>query len=112
MPARGGGRLSDPDAVSIYANLIDNALAACRAGETVHVNGIVRQGVAVLEVRNPAHEGEALPSAFRRPLQPGRRRGIGLASVQRTAGRYGGALTLRTEGGSVVARVVLPVAPE
>ncbi len=103
------GALSDPDAVAILANLVDNALAACRPGDAVSVCALVQRGVAVLEVRNPAHDRGDLPSAFRLPLHPARRHGIGLASVRRTAERYDGSLTLREENGVVTARVVLNV---
>ena len=84
---------SDPDAVAILANLVDNALAACREGDAVSVRALVQRGVAVFEVRNPAHGDGDLPSVFRLPPHPARRHGIGLASVRRTAERYGGSLT-------------------
>lgn len=103
------GALSDPDAVAILANLVDNALAACREGDAVSVRALVQRGVAVFEVRNPAHGDGDLPSVFRLPPHPARRHGIGLASVRRTAERYGGSLTLREENGFVTARAVLNV---
>lgn len=103
------GALSDPDAVAILANLVDNALAACREGDAVSVRALAQRGVAVFEVRNPAHGDGDLPSVFRLPPHPARRHGIGLASVRRTAERYGGSLTLREENGFVTARAVLNV---
>ena len=78
-------------------------------GDAVSVRALAQRGVAVFEVRNPAHGDGDLPSVFRLPSHPARRHGIGLASVRRTAERYGGSLTLREENGFVTARAVLNV---
>ena len=94
------------DLVCILGNLLDNAISSCDAGDSVQVSGAAQKGLLALEVCNPYH-GQVLPKQFRLPHLRENGHGSGLASVQHTAEKYGGQLSLRSHNGMVTASVTL-----
>lgn len=98
--------IDDIDLVCILANLLDNALLACQSGDTIQVSGVAQKGLLVLEVHNPFH-GQQLPKRFDLPCLTANGHGSGLSSVQHTASKYGGLLSLSHNGDIITAQVTL-----
>lgn len=94
------------DLICILANLLDNAIFACNAGDTIQISGVAQKGLLILEVRNPYHS-QNLPKQFQLPHLKADGHGSGLSSVQHTAEKYGGQLSLFPRDGVVTARVTL-----
>lgn len=98
--------IKDMDIVSIATNLLDNALHGCAEQDTVYIGGALRNGMLVLEVKNPVHESQRLP---RQPFPhiTADWHGIGLMSVRHIAELYGGSFTLTSDEKFVTAQVIL-----
>ncbi len=94
------------DLICILANLLDNAIFACSPGDTIQISGVAQKGLLILEVRNPYHS-QKLPKQFQLPHLKADGHGSGLSSVQHTAEKYGGQLSLLPHNGIVTARVTL-----
>ncbi len=101
------------------ANLVDNALRY--AGGAIEVQTRVERGEAVLEVRDrgpgiPEGEQERMKQPFTR-LEQARSNaggsGLGLAIVDRIVAAHNGRFELvNREGGGLIARIRLPLAPQ
>lgn len=94
------------DLICILANLLDNAISACSPRDTIQISGVAQKGLLILEVRNPDH-GQKLPKQFQLPHLKANGHGSGLSSVEHTAEKYGGQLSLLSHNGIVTARVTL-----
>lgn len=99
--------IQDMDIVCVWANLLDNALQECEAGDCIHIRGTVSSGLMVIEVRNPLHHENAALVIPDFPQPTSAEHGLGLLSVRRTAAHYGGSFTLKAENGVAVACVVM-----
>jgi two-component system CitB family sensor kinase len=111
------GILPSEDLVTMVGNLIDNALDALagRQGGRIDVALLTEPDQLVLEVRDdgPGIRAADLPRIFEagwstKPGSGAARRGLGLALVNSTATRLGGAVGARNDGGAVFA-VRVPV---
>lgn len=111
------------DLCAVFANLIDNALAACRvlppANRSIELNSKIRGGFFMVEVKNPfevaaAEEGkgkEGEPASTRR--RPGSllsEHGWGLRILSGIAERYDGSFETRREGDAFVTSLAINTA--
>ncbi len=97
--------LTEREIYSLFGNALDNALEAVTRIEDperrmITLKSSNRGGMAVLQVENTYAgdmnlAGDTLPAT----TKTGSGHGFGLRSIQRIAEKYGGTMTLRTDGG-------------
>lgn len=103
------------DVCAIFSNALDNAIEACAelpegAPRRVTLRAGTVQGRLVVKVENP-FAGERVPREGRFPTtkRGAGAHGIGLASIERSAARYGGSVDASSEGGRFTLAVVVPI---
>lgn len=106
--------LDDYDVVAIFGNLLSNAFEAAAtwgnpATYWVSFEVAERPPFVVFLVRNPLPPGAAPTLVTRKPGAGCH--GLGLASVERSVGKYDGLVDIRTDGGVFSAAVSLPIPP-
>jgi signal transduction histidine kinase len=114
LGAPGAAKLDANRFTEALANVLDNALHACRLGGTVIVRTSVDDGRVAVSV---VDSGEGIPAEhlpkvfdpFFTTKAVGEGTGLGLAIAQRIAEEHGGALTLKSEvGGGTTVCFLLP----
>ena len=108
VPAEG---IRSDDLCTIFSNLLDNALEACRDGgeeaRDIIVEAKTAQGNFLLAITNPT-KNEALSDGVRKTTKADRRNhGFGLKNVERAVKRYDGTLQTRVQDGMFCADVLL-----
>lgn len=94
-----GSGIENEDLCTILANLLDNAIEACRTlppgqDRTVKAHGSRLHDIVLLHVENPTML-EAVPAKSTK--RDRRNHGLGLKNVERTAKRYDGSVTCGVE---------------
>ena len=108
------GFISTQDLCIMLGNLLDNALEACdavpREKAYIHISGGVSGGCLMLQINNACRAAvrmvDHLPVTAKADRQL---HGFGLQSVRQVAAHYGGHLTLRSEGNSFTASILIPL---
>ena len=105
------GEIRSDDLCTIFSNLLDNALEACRSADCardVFVEARTAQGNFLLSVSNPTTPASAASGQARRTTKADKRNhGFGLKNVERTVRKYGGTLQTSVENGMFCADVLL-----
>lgn len=113
-----GGRLSFMDPVDIYTvmgNALDNAIEAVMAFEDKQMRVLdvlihERQGFLVIRVTNPLKRKLDFRDGLPVSVKPDNGyHGFGLRSIQYTARKYGGELTVGTEDNCFSLRIAIPL---
>ena len=111
IPADG---IRSDDLCTIFSNLLDNAVEACRNGageKQIFVEAKTAQGNFLLSVTNPTQGGP--PDSVRRTTKADRRNhGFGLKNVERAAKKYDGTLQTSVRDGVFSADVLLRLPKE
>lgn len=98
---------------SVFANVLDNAIAGCRASGTSHpqilLSAFVKQGFLIIRCQNSAPPNPKR-SKKQKTLLPAH--GLGLGILQRIAEIYHGALSTRQENGQYFTSVTLQFTPD
>ena len=98
---------------SVFANVLDNAIAGCRASGTPHpqilLSAFVKQGFLIIRCQNSAPPNPKR-SKKQKTLLPAH--GLGLGILQRIAEIYHGALSTRQENGQYFTSVTLQFTPD
>ena len=98
------GFLTERETYSLFGNALDNALEAVTKVENpeqriITLKGNTRGGMVVLQVENTyAGEMHLSGDVLPRTTKTGSGHGFGLRSISRIAEKYGGTMSLRTEG--------------
>lgn len=92
--------LRDIDLCIVLSNALDNAIHACKslgadAEKYIHVSGRIQGDFLMMEVRNSFHGKGAF------------KKGTGLSNVKTVAEKYGGAMSIETQGNVFVLHVLL-----
>ncbi len=92
--------LRDIDLCIVLSNALDNAIHACKdlgadAEKYIHVSGRIQGDFFMMEVRNSFHGKGAF------------KKGTGLSNVKTVAEKYGGAMSIETQGNVFVLYVLL-----
>ncbi|MBC8546407.1 GHKL domain-containing protein [Clostridiaceae bacterium NSJ-31] len=99
--------------MSIFSNLLDNALEACSAlprGRWVRLRAALEKGGLSLIVENSCPEGAPCGGEGETTKADPFSHGMGLRIVRETVAEYGGSLLCRREGGVFRAVAFLPLA--
>lgn len=102
--------IADVDIMSVFSNLLDNALAYVErlpadGGRFVEVSGAVRAGLWVLEFSN-AYEGTQVPD-FSTTKADKAQHGFGMGIVRTIAKKHGGSVAAEAENGRLSIRIIL-----
>ncbi len=104
-------RVDDVDMITIFANVLDNAIEAVEVLETeryIEVKLARKEHYIVFEVVNP-YDGRVEEENHRfRTTKPGHD-GLGIRSVRKTVTKYSGMVQMDYEGGIFTTTVLLPV---
>ena len=109
------GTISDMDLITILGNLLDNALEAsfkCKTDPFVHVRIYMEnQGnLCIIKISNNYHGNlKKIDDEYVSTKNESGIHGIGLKSVERTAGKYGGYVECYEDNGHFIAVTLLPV---
>lgn len=92
------GCFDETDICGIFGNALDNALAGCKnsGGAFIELRTVVTGDMLLIECKNSCVGG-------------GFREGTGLRSIRRTAAKYGGCVTVVSQEGVFVLRVLLDI---
>ena len=105
IPAAG---IRSDDLCTIFSNLLDNAVEACRAQngrQDIFVEAKTSAGTFLLSVSNPT--GAAANITRKTTKADKRNHGFGLKNVERAAKKYGGTLQTDIQNGMFCADVLL-----
>ncbi len=92
--------LRDMDLCIVLSNALDNAIHACKSMDEgmekyIHVSGRMQGDFLMMEIENSFHGKGSF------------KRGTGLSNVKAVAEKYGGAMSIETQGNVVVLHVLL-----
>ena len=96
--------ITNPDLITAFANLLDNAAEACRACDdrTIHLTAAVSKGFLTIETENACAQAQAKKRRI-----PELERGIGFSIFQELARSYDGRFTYHAENGRFRACLIL-----
>ncbi|MCD7753107.1 MAG: ATP-binding protein [Clostridiales bacterium] len=109
------GFMDPVDLYTVMGNALDNAIEAVRKCETKELRVIdvlvhVRQRFLVISVTNPLQEELTFRDGLPVSVKPKNGyHGYGLKSIRHTARKYGGEMTVVTEGGCFSLRISIPL---
>ncbi|MCD8047266.1 MAG: ATP-binding protein [Clostridiales bacterium] len=109
------GFMDPVDLYTVMGNALDNAIEAVRKCETKELRVIdvlihVRQRFLVISVTNPLQEELTFQDGLPVSVKPKNGyHGYGLKSIRHTARKYGGEMTVVTEGGCFSLRISIPL---
>lgn len=109
------GFMDPVDLYTVMGNALDNAIEAVRKCETKELRVIdvlvhVRQRFLVISVTNPLREELTFRDGLPVSVKPKNGyHGYGLKSIRHTARKYGGEMTVVTEGGCFSLRISIPL---
>ncbi|MCD7760894.1 MAG: ATP-binding protein [Clostridiales bacterium] len=112
------GFMDPVDLYTVMGNALDNAIEAVRKCESKELRVIdvlvhVRQRFLVISVTNPLQEKLAFRDGLPVSVKPQNGyHGYGMKSIRHTARKYGGEMTVSTEGGCFSLRITIPLPQE
>ena len=94
--------LRDIDICIVLSNALDNAIQACKSLDAgiekyIYVSGRIQGDFLMMEIRNSFHGKGAF------------KKGTGLSNVKKVAEKYGGAMSMETQGRVFVLHVLLTI---